>query len=66
MMKFIANIKKMLGKLSNDAGKGLWILLSARSRLYYCMMSNFTKNVFFRGKKSEIIYIRMLTRVISE
>lgn len=53
MMKFIANIKKMLGKLSNDAG----ILLSARSRLYYCMMSNFTKNVFFRGKKSEIIYI---------
>lgn len=51
-MKFIANIKRCYRKVSNDAGKCLWILLSAMSRLYYCMISIFAKIYFFQQKET--------------
>lgn len=53
MMKFIANIKKRCRrKLSNDAGKCLWILSSARSRFYYYRISILAEDVFFlEGKR---------------
>lgn len=41
-------------------------IVKCRTWVIYWMISSFAKNIFFQKEKSEIIYIKMPTIVISQ